>query len=191
MACDPHNLVQPKWRMTTALTLPYAVRAGIKLRLVPVDLRDAQAFIFAHHRHNKPPHAWKFGVGLEIDGELVGVAVAARPSARALDDGRTIEVSRTCTDGTRNANSKLYGAIWRAARSLGYSRGITYTQAGESGVSLLAAGWQRVELLAARGDWAQSSVALRDLRDPPQGSLIEEPRRQTGGVDRWRWEVTA
>lgn len=161
----------------------------MRLTLAPIDLRTAREFVQQHHRHNKPPHAWKFGVGVTVDGELVGVAVAARPAARALDDGRTIEVARTCTDGSRNANSMLYGAIWRAARALGYVRGVTYTQAGESGSSLLAAGWRRVEHLPARGDWAASSVALRDLRDPPQASLLDEERRHTGGVDRWRWEV--
>ncbi len=65
---------------------------------------------------------------------------AGRPVARAFDDGLTLEVNRTCTDGTRNANSMLYGAVWRAARAMGYARCITYTQHDESGASLKAAG---------------------------------------------------
>ncbi len=48
------------------------------LRIVPITLRQACAFIERHHRHNKPPRGWKFGVGVERDEELVGVATAGR-----------------------------------------------------------------------------------------------------------------
>ncbi|MER6082978.1 XF1762 family protein [Streptomyces sp. NPDC001833] len=44
---------------------------------------------------------------------------SAGPAARHLDDGTTLEVTRTASDGTRNANSPLYGASWRAAKALG------------------------------------------------------------------------
>ncbi|EMM4122823.1 hypothetical protein WAC84_005219, partial [Escherichia coli] len=52
-------------------------------------------------------------------GELTGVATAGRPVARHFDDGLTLEVNRTCTTGERNANSALYGAVWRAAKAMG------------------------------------------------------------------------
>jgi hypothetical protein len=146
---------------------------------VPVTLRKACAFVLAHHRHNAPPRGHKFSIGIEHDGELVGVAVAGRPVARAFDDGFTLEVNRTCTDGTRNANSMLYGAIWRAAKAMGYVKLITYTQADECGASLKAAGWRRVKELPARGSWAESSVKLKALRDA-QGN---------GGIPRVRWEI--
>src|SRR5574340_286799 len=96
--------------------------------------------------------------------------------------GLTLEISRTCTDGTRNANSMLYGALWRAAKALGYSRCITYTQHGESGASLRGAGWLPVAELRARGSWADSTgdPALKAKRDP----------NGPGGVARIRWEVT-
>lgn len=48
-------------------------------------IREAKAFVRRHHRHNMPPLSWKFGVGLERDGELIGVAMAGRPVARPLD----------------------------------------------------------------------------------------------------------
>lgn len=162
------------------------------MNLTPITLRAAQEFVQRHHRHNKPPRGWLFGTGLRgDDGALIGVAVAGRPVARELQDGRTVEVTRTCTDGTRNANSMLYGAIWRAAVALGYRRGITYTQAGESGASLKAAGWRPVAQLPARPDWKESSVKDRALRDPAQATLIPDDRRNTGGVDRVRWEKRA
>ena len=70
--------------------------------------------------------------------------------ARALHDRLTLEVTRTCTDGTPNANSMLYAAIWKAARAVGYTRLITYTQEGESGASLRAAGWRVVAAVRPR-----------------------------------------
>jgi hypothetical protein len=148
------------------------------MNLKPITFREACTFVAEHHRHHKPPRGHKFSVAVEHAGEIVGVAMAGRPVARALDDGFTLEVNRTCTDGTRDVNSMLYGATWRAAKALGYRRLITYTQAGESGASLRAAGAVRVADLAARGSWADCSVSLKDVRDP-LGS---------GGVARVRWE---
>ena len=85
------------------------------------------------------------------------VAMVGRPVARSFDDGVTLEVNRTATDGCANANSMLYGAAWRAAKALGYQRLITYTQAGESGTSLRAAGWTIVAELNQRKGWTTPS----------------------------------
>ena len=147
----------------------------------PITLREACAFIAAHHRHNKPPVGHKFSISARDGERLVGVATAGRPIARHFDDGLTLEVNRTCTDGTRNVNSLLYGAIWRAAKAMGYRRCITYTQADESGASLRAAGWVRVKELPPRAGWAESSHKLRDKRDPVGN----------GGVARVLWEIRA
>lgn len=154
-----------------------------KLMIVPLTFRQASAFVAEHHRHHKPPRGTKFvlGVARVEDSELVGVAMVGRPVARHYDDGLTLEVNRTCTDGTPNANSCLYGASWRAAQALGYRRLITYTQEGESGSSLRAAGWKVVGERPARGSWAESSVKLRELRDPVG----------VGGVQRTLWETAA
>ena len=149
-----------------------------KPRVVPITLSLAREFVAAHHRHNKPPVGWKFGIGLQIGDKLIGVATAGRPIARHYDDGLTLEVNRTCTDGTRNANSMLYGAIWRAAKAMGYKRCITYTHASETGASLRAAGWTKVKDLKARKGWAESSVMLKDKRD----------QVGSGGVERVLWE---
>jgi hypothetical protein len=116
------------------------------MRIVPITLKTAQEFVKAHHRHNKPPVGHKFSIGVETDwGLLIGVACAGRPVARLFDNGLTLEVNRTCTVGDRNANSMLYGAVWRAAKAMGYRRCITYTQHDESGASLRAVGWTRVK----------------------------------------------
>lgn len=112
------------------------------LHVVPISYAEASAFVDDWHRHNRAPRGHKFSIGVATeDGTLVGVAMVGRPVARHYDDGATLEVNRTATDGTPNANSMLYGAAWRAAKAMGYRRLITYTQAGESGASLRAAGW--------------------------------------------------
>lgn len=150
------------------------------MRIVPITLREAQAFIAEHHRHNKPPRGHKFSVGLrDARGKLLGVACAGRPVARHEDYGFTLEVNRTCTAGERNANSMLYGAVWRAAKAMGYTRCITYTQGDESGASLRAVGWLREAELPARKSWSESSVKLRAIRDTVGN----------GGVARVRWSI--
>jgi hypothetical protein len=151
------------------------------LQIRPITLRAACAFIAEHHRHSKPPRGHKFSVAAYDDDTLVGVATAGRPVARHFDDGFTLEVNRTCTDGTANANSLLYGAVWRAAKAMGYKRCLTYTQADETGASLRAVGWKRRKELAPRGSWADSTTneRLKSLRDAA-GS---------GGVARVLWDI--
>lgn len=107
--------------------------------------------------------------------------MAGRPVARHFDDGLTLEVNRTCTDGTANANSMLYGAIWRAGKAMGYKRCITYTQHDESGASLRAAGWICVKEIEPRGSWADSTAdeRLKQMRD----------NVGNGGVKRLLWEI--
>lgn len=151
-----------------------------KLTVIPLTLRTANEFVAQHHRHHKPVRGHKFSIGVVTDeGDLVGVAIVGRPVARHYDDGLTAEVNRTCTDGTANANSALYGAAWRTAKGMGYLRLITYTQEGESGTSLVAAGWKVIGERKARGSWSESSVAMKALRDP----------KGSGGVARTLWEV--
>ena len=111
------------------------------LRLKPISLRDANEYVRQHHRHHKPVAGHKFSIGCEADGELVGVIIAGRPVSRYLDDGFTLEVTRLCTNGAKNACSFLYGAAARAAAAMGYKRIITYTLESENGASLRASGW--------------------------------------------------
>lgn len=115
------------------------------LELVPVSLKEANAFVQQYHRHHKPVVGHKFSVGAANEkGEIVGVAIVGRPVSRYLDDGWTLEVNRLCTDGTKNACSFLYAAAWRCARNMGYKKLITYILDTESGSSLKAAGWKCV-----------------------------------------------
>lgn len=111
------------------------------LRIVPITFKTANEFVRQHHRHHKPVIGCKFCLAVSDGEKICGVAIVGRPVSRILDNGTTLEVNRTCTDGTPNANSMLYGAAWKAAKALGYARLITYTLPSESGASLRGAGW--------------------------------------------------
>lgn len=124
----------------------------MSLALHPITYREACVYIDQHHRHHLPPQGWKWGIGVSDGERLVGVITVGRPVARHYDDGATLEVTRCCTDGTKNAPSMLYGAAWRAAKALGYRRLITYTLIEEPGTSLRAAGW-RVVHQTKGGKW--------------------------------------
>lgn len=111
------------------------------LKIAPITLREANAFVSRHHRHNQPTIGHKWSVACYEGKRLCGVAIAGQPVARKLDDGLTLEICRVCTDGTRNACSILYGACARIAREMGYKRVITYTLLSEPGTSLKASGF--------------------------------------------------
>ena len=105
------------------------------LEIVPMTLREANAFVEQNHRHHGATVGHKFSIGLSDGEKIVGVAIVGRPVSRHLDDGWTLEVNRLCTDGTRNACSMLYAAAWRAARAMGYKRVVTYILDTENGAS--------------------------------------------------------
>ena len=132
----------------------------MSLHLVPVSFADACAFVADHHRHHKPPVGHKFSVGVAIDDLLVGVAIVGRPVSRVIQaEGDTLEVIRSATNGARNANSMLYAAAWRATSAMGYRRLITYTQEGEGGASLRAAGFTVIGSRPPRSGWNTPSRA--------------------------------
>lgn len=147
-----------------------------ELRIVPIGQDEAFAFVRDWHRsHDEPPPGARYWVGLARGEELVGVAIVGNPSGR-WKDGLTLEVTRTCVaDDVPNGNSMLYGACWRAVKALGWRRLVTYTQEGESGASLRAAGWRVIA-----------------ERSPRYGlGRANRPRRKTAdGVQRTLWEAS-
>jgi hypothetical protein len=146
------------------------------VKLVPISIREANRYVLYWHRHNEPTQGALFALGAEKDGELVGVAIIGRPP-QGLQDGRTVEIRRVCTNGTRNACSFLYGRARRAAAALGYQHVITYNRQDESGASLRAAGFEQTALLPAR-DWAKENVKRRRVN-------------RTQPFPRARWESAA
>ena len=89
------------------------------MNIKPIGLKEANTYIEQYHRHHKPVRGCKFCIAAVENGVTVGVAICGRPVSRYLDNGETIEINRCCTDGTRNACSKLYGACVRIAREMG------------------------------------------------------------------------
>jgi hypothetical protein len=126
------------------------------MEAIPIHIRAANDFVKQHHRHSLPTVGGKFAVGVEEDGKLVGVAIAGRPVARKLDDGKTLEILRVCTDGTPNANSFLYSRIKRIGQLMGYQKFISYTLAEEAGASLKAVGAQVVSQVKPK-EWSVPS----------------------------------
>lgn len=154
------------------------------LALTPITLAAARRFVTAHHRHNVAPRGWLFGVQLyDASVQLtVGVGIASRPVARALDDGLTVEITRLClVEGApKNAASRLYGALCRAAAALGYRLAVTYTLAREAASSVRAAGFHAVAEIAARAAWSPAEGVNRS-----QTNLFGEERRPAEAKVRW------
>jgi hypothetical protein len=155
------------------------------LELQPITMQDAKAVVGRWHRHNRPPVSGLFAVAAAASAEVVGVVIAGRPVARPLDDGATVELTRNCTDGHRNACSFLYGAARRAAVALGYRRVYTYTLQSESGASLRAAGFVVDAVLEPRETWSCTS------RPRMQTDLFGGEQRPAEAKVRWVWPAEA
>jgi hypothetical protein len=147
------------------------------LTVIPISIREAQEFVGAYHRHNKPPQGAKFAIGAEYEGKLVGVAIVGRPVARMMNDGFTAEVTRVCVldDAPKNSCSFLYGRCWRIWQQMGGKRMLTYTLQSEPGSSLKGAGWKVVGEVKPRSwNWSGRPREYQEIY----------------GQAKFRWEVT-
>lgn len=134
----------------------------VQYDVVPLSLKEAQAFVNSHHRHHRQPQGHKFSVGLQVNERLIGVIVAGRPVSRHLDDKLTLEVTRCCVlDGFKNAVSKLYSSVCRAAKAFGYRKVITYTLMEEIGASMRAVGFTK-EAFSKGGSWNSTARMRKD-----------------------------
>jgi len=143
------------------------------LELQAITFKEASNFIQIHHRHHIPSRGWKYGVGINDGNNLVGVIIVGRPVSRHLDNGEILEVTRCCTNGTKNACSKLYSTAKKICKLLGYKKLITYTLDSESGTSLKASGWEITHKTKGLS-WNTPSRARTD----------KHPL-----LDKFRWEV--
>ena len=137
-----------------------------------LELAEANEFVRQHHRHHKPVVGHLFSLGAATADKIVGVAIVGRPVARMRDDGITAEVTRLCTDGTKDACSFLYGACAKAAFALGFKRIGTYILASEPGTSLTATGWRMIQETPGRS-WSVPSRPRVD-KHPLQKRLLFE-----------------
>ena len=138
------------------------------MMLTHVELKDANEYVDALHRHHKPVVGHKFSLGaLDSSGSLCGVAIVGRPVARKTDYRTVVEVLRLCTNGHKNACSFLYSACARAAKALGYKMIQTFILEEEPGTSLRASGWEMVSM-SPGGDWNCPSRGGRRTDQPMQ-----------------------
>lgn len=137
------------------------------IELLPLTQKAARAFVNDVHRHLSYPTGDVCRVGLSVDGELQAAAVAGRPGARMLNDGRTLEITRVASGAQPcvNASTRLYGAIRRAGLALGWKRFVTYTRCDEPGDSLRAAGFKDCGLTDG-GEWDRPSRRRKPATQP-------------------------
>ncbi len=153
------------------------------LRIIHMELKEANALVDSLHRHHKPVVGHRFSIGVRTAaGAVVGAAIVGRPVARAVDWHTTLEVTRLVTDGTKNACSILYAAAARAGFELGYEHIQTYILDSELGTSLKAAGWV-LEAITIGGDWNHGPFEGRRT-DQPMG-----PKQRWGKVLRAPYPV--
>lgn len=114
----------------------------LQLTVRPLDLGPANAFVARLHRHHDPVRGHRFSIQVvDQRGKTRGVAITGRPVGRGFKPSEVLEVTRLCTDGSRNACSMLYAASARVGQALGYRKIVTYILETEAGASLRAAGW--------------------------------------------------
>ncbi len=144
------------------------------LTLVPLELREANEFIENHHRHHKKVQGHRFSIGATNgEGSLVGVATVGRPVTRMINPKEVLEVTRLCTDGTRNSCSFLYSAAARIGKALGYKKIQTYILESENGASLRAAGWKFESHVDGDKPWHGRPIRLdQPTEDKQRWALI-------------------
>lgn len=155
------------------------------IKAVPMELKDAQNYINAYHRHHQASHRDKFRIGAEIDGNIVGVIQVGRPVSRQLDNGRTLEVLRLCTNGEKDVCSFLYSRAARIGKEMGYEKIITYILETESGTSLKASGWILEAENVGGADW--DTPSRRRVVIDGQISLFETKNKYPINVKKQRW----
>lgn len=139
----------------------------VTLRVVPLELFEANEFVRRYHRHHHPTKFHRFSLGaVDENGILRSAAIVMKPVARLGGDPREVlEVSRLVSDGTKNACSILYAAAARVGKELGYCRIQTYILDDEPGTTLKASGWI-YEGIAGGGQWKHTDGKARRTDQP-------------------------
>ena len=138
-----------------------------ELRVVPLELKEANKLVEQWHRHHKPAQGHRFSLGVvDSAGVIHGAAIIGRPVARLAGSPKEVlEVVRLVTDGTKNACSILYAAAARSGKAMGYNKIQTYILEEESGTSLKASGW-KCEGAAGGGQWKHTDGKPRRTDQP-------------------------
>lgn len=146
------------------------------MKLHPITVKAARAWVRRVHRHLPEFQGGLFAVAIHDGEELRGVAVAGNPARVWQGTGRIV-ISRVATDGAENGCSMLYGAMCRAAKALGYFEAWTYTLPDEPGTSLRAAGFIDMGLTDG-GEWDRPSRRRNSAIRPERKRRWMRPLRQ-------------
>lgn len=147
------------------------------MKAIPLTLQEANRYIDEVHRHHTSVIRDKYRIGCEEKGTLVGVAQVGRPVSRNLDDGRTLEVIRLATNGTKNVCSFLYSRCAKIAKAMGYEKIITYILEREDGTSLIASGWKLEAENCGSGSWNREARPREMEKDGRQKYPIGKKKR--------------
>jgi len=148
------------------------------MKIVPLLLRRANDFVERYHRHSARTSndGGKYAIGLEHDGELVGVAIVGRPISRMLqlEGEHPAELLRLCTSPTcpKGGGSKLYSRAKRIWQLMGGSHFHTYTLITESGAVLRGAGLREPVATTRAQQWDRPSRHRRAT------AIAEKPKRR-------------
>lgn len=138
-------------------------------------LREANDFVERWHRHSARTSndGGKFAIGLEDDGQLVGVAIVGRPIARLLQVPGAAELLRLCTSpkAPKGSGSKLYSRAKRIWQLMGGTQLLTYTLDRESRATMHGAGLKDSDAVPVKGeqwDRAKRRRSIKAIHDEPK-----------------------
>jgi GNAT superfamily N-acetyltransferase len=144
---------------TKELTDPPTPSSTDELALTRERSRTAVNRLLERHHPRGEVSFWYAAFGARYQGQLVACVVLERPSARMLDDGTAVELTRLGIRPDRPANT----GSWLIARARqwaaleGYERLYAYAGvAGERGTVYEAAGFDEDTVTQATGDGWQS-----------------------------------
>lgn len=139
---------------------------GKSMKVRPCTLKQANEIVDKIHRHHKPCVGHRFSLALySDDDEIIAVVICGRPVARNCDQNYVLEISRCASKGDKNAISKLYGAVCRAAKAMGFLSVQTYTLPEEGGASMKASGFEFAGE-AGGGTWVHTDGKQRRTDQP-------------------------
>lgn len=153
------------------------------MRIIPLTLRKANDFVERWHRHSSRTNndGGKWAIGLEHEGELVGVAIVGRPTPIGLQHkpGYPAECTRLCTKPgcPKGGGSKLHARARRIWQLMGGTSFHSYTLQSESGDSMRGAGHKKPSAEIAGGRQWDCPSRPREHRE-----IYEEPK--------FRWDET-
>lgn len=143
------------------------LEAAPRLDVFPCTLKQANELVERLHRHHKKATGHRFSIGVRSAHCVHGAAIVGRPVGRKTPQYEWAEVARLVTDGTENACSKLYSAVARICKEMGFARVQTFILDDELGASLRAAGWE-FDGLSKGGNWNVPSREGRRTDQPLQ-----------------------